>query len=255
MNVQLSTVKFLAGASILSTTCALMSAGASAEVVALQEGTATFSQTIGGGPFTPSQSVDGNFGALNGWAIARYDGFGGTNEETAVWETATDVSPGRYVFRLYFAPANNDHLLGRFRFSVTRDNRSTFADGLDSNGDVGAAWVILEPSAVLIPSGMTYTVLPDQSVLVAGGTSEFGVYQIEYDVPVLSVTGVRLEAMEHNSLPGGNGPGLFPRNGNFQIRELTLEVTNAVPEPRTHSLMLVGISVLMAMTAVVRRRH
>jgi len=36
----------------------------------------------------------------------------------------------------------------------------------------------------------------------------------------LRLTGIRLEAMEDPSLPGGNGPGLFPRNGNFVLSEL-----------------------------------
>jgi len=29
------------------------------------------------------------------------------------------------------------------------------------------------------------------------------------------ITGIRLEALEDPGLPGGNGPGLFPANGNF----------------------------------------
>ena len=113
------------------------SGGCSNGLVPLQNGTATFSSTRAE-ITSPDQAVDGNFNSSNGWHIARVDAFDGTTSETAVWETATDVSPGPLVFKMHFLHDNPGHLLGRFRFSVTTDDRSTFADGLDTGGDVDA---------------------------------------------------------------------------------------------------------------------
>ena len=76
---------------------------------------------------------------LNGWAI--WDGTsvdGGTTSQIAVWQTVKDVSAGPLVFTMYFEHNNPGHLLGRFRFSVTTDDRGTYADGLDTGGNVVA---------------------------------------------------------------------------------------------------------------------
>ena len=48
----------------------LVPAAATGAPIVLQNGTATFSQLLGGGPYSPSQAIDGNFGDPNGWAIA-----------------------------------------------------------------------------------------------------------------------------------------------------------------------------------------
>ena len=187
--------------------------------IRLQNGTATFSSTR----FeitSPAQAVDGNFDSSNGWHIARVDAFDGTTSETAVWETATDVSAGPLVFKMYFLHDNPGHLLGRFRFSVTTDDRSTFAGGLDTGGDVDANWIVLTNPTVIGPAGMTFTTLPDNSVLAGGTTAAQGTYTVSYSTMISGITGMRLEALEDPSLPGGNGPGLFPRNGNFFLTEL-----------------------------------
>ena len=194
-----------------------------ADPVRLRNGTATFSQTINNFQ-GPDQAVDGIFDGPNGWAIARFDGFGGTNSETAVWQTATDVSAGTLVFTMYFL---GEHLLGRFRFSATTDDRSTFADGRATDGAVDANWFVLTDPIVRGPAGMTFTTLPDQSVLAGGTPAVQGIYTVTYSTPVSGITGIRLEALEDPSLPGGNGPGLFARNGNFLLTELELD---AIPD-------------------------
>jgi hypothetical protein len=62
---------------------------------------------------------------------------------------------------------------------------------------------------------------------------------VTFMTPVVGLTGIRLEALEDPSLPGGNGPGLFPRNGNFVLSELVL--VTAVPEPSALMLFAVGL--------------
>src|SRR4030095_10868960 len=188
--------------------------------VLLQNGTATFSSTRAE-ITSPDQAFDGDFASVNGWGIAREDAIDGTTSETAVWETASDVSAGPLVFRMYFLHDNPGHLLGRFRFSVTTDYRNTFADGLGTGRDLEANWIGPTNPTVSGPAGMTFTMLPDNSILAGGTTAAQGAYTVSYSTAVSGITGIRLEAIEHPSLPG-DGPGLFPRNGNFLLTELQL---------------------------------
>ena len=207
-----------------------------ANQVLLQEGTATFSQVMGGGPYGPDQAIDGIFTnpccdpIVNGWAIAP-DSFIDPGSQTAVWETQSDVSAGALTFKMYFDHWNPQHLLGRFRFSVTTDDRSMFADGLSAGGDVDANWIVLTGATVRGPAGMTFTDLGDGSVLAGGVIPAQGIYEVDYLTGVSGITGVRLEALEYAGLPGpgGVGPGFF-FNGNFILTEITVF---AIPEPIT----------------------
>jgi len=101
----------------------LVPSEARAALIQLQNGTATFSQLINGGPFTPAQAVDGNIDA-NGWAIAVSQVVDGTSAQTAVWETDADLAAGNLTLTMHFLQFNPGHLLGRFRFSVTTEVHS-----------------------------------------------------------------------------------------------------------------------------------
>jgi hypothetical protein len=138
---------------------------------------------------------------------------------------------------MHFLHFNPEHLLGRFRFSVTTDDRTTFADGLHTGGDVVANWTVLSSPSVSGPAGMTFTTLADQSILAGGVIAAQGVYTVNYTTGINGITGLRLEALEDPSLPGGNGPGLHLANGNFELNEMTLEGT-IVPVPS--SILLFG---------------
>jgi hypothetical protein len=176
--------------------------------VALQNATATLSQS---GGFNISETIDGSASAVNGWAI--YDG-SGTDPQTAVWETAADLSASSLTVRLMQVYGN--HLLGRFRLSTTTDDRSTFADGLQNGGDVTAAWTMLESPTVTSIAGMVFTTLVDNSVLVGGTLPATAVYELTYNVNLVGVTGLRLEAMSDPSLPD-DGPGAGSLGGNFVL--------------------------------------
>jgi hypothetical protein len=189
---------------------------AQAATVQFQNGTATFSQS----GFSVDQAVDGIFDD-SGWAIA--DPTNSTTNQTAVWETTNDVNGNHLTFTMYFNHSNPGHLLGRFRLSATKDNRDTFADGLNNGGNVNANWTVLTNPIVTGPTGMTFTMLPDNSVLAAGTIPATGTYVVVYNIPISGVTGIRLEVLEDPSLPG-NGPGLY-RNGNFCLSEMTLVST------------------------------
>lgn len=219
----------LRGALIVSG-LASFAACANAQTVDLQNATATFSQTFDG-PWNASEAIDGTKDITqNGWAIYRSDTT--TNPEVAVFETVSDVTADALLIKMVHDYANQGgtHLIGRFRISVTSDNRDDFADGLQSGGDVTANWTVLTPTSVSAP-GMGSTILGDGSVLMSGALDRTD-YEITFNTPVTNVTGIRLEVLEDPSLPT-NGPGMYS-NGNFVLTELEVE---AVPEPATLSLL------------------
>lgn len=218
----------------------VLSSAALAEV-ALTNGTGTFSQTFDQ-PWLASEIIDNDYTANNGWAIFR-PGVG-TLAETAVFETVTDLTAPALSIDMHQLHGNLGHMVGRFRWSYTTDNRNDFADGLQSNGDVTANWTVLTPTSVTAPGSMTSTILGDGSVRM-GGNNGTGIYNVLYSTPVSGVTGLRLEVLEDSLLPS-NGPGLFPTNGNFVLTEVDVQV---VPEPAT--MIAMGAGLLLA----ARRRN
>ncbi len=195
-----------------------------AQLVTLQQPTATYSQS-GYGVATAIDGIsDYPFPVDGGWAVL--SGLGTTNE-VAVFETASDIGfPGgtRLFFTLIQTHWNPGHTLGRFRLSVTADPRADFADGLSFGGDVTANWTALEPGVMSSTNGTVLTKLPDQSILASGTTPATDTYTIEAVTSLTNITGIRIEAMEDSSLPF-NGPGRWPNNGNFVISELELRAS------------------------------
>lgn len=195
---------------------------ATTTTVTLQEGTATFSQELHCCNLNVDEAVDGQVydygasGTYNGWAI--FDN--GTTDQTAVWETASDVNASRLDFALYHT-WDASHSLGRFRLSYTTDDRSTFADGLNSYGDVTANWTVFTGATISGTGGETFTVLGDNSILVSGNNPATTVYSVSFEGSFNGITGIRLEALSDVSLPD-NGPGRGG-NGNFHLVEITLD--------------------------------
>jgi hypothetical protein len=200
----------------------------SAEVVTLRNPTATFSQVNG---WNASLVVDGITNDSAGWAV--YDfGRGGAFSETAVVETETDIgfaSGSLLTFALYHVNHNPQTGLGRFRLSYTTDARDTFADGLNSGGDVTANWNVLTPTAASATDGVVLTIQPDGSVLASGNNPAKTVYTVTAEVAAQGITGFRIEALEDSSLPG-SGPGRAA-NGNFVLTEITVGITPLTPPP------------------------
>ena len=213
-----------------------------ADPVALQNATATFTQNFGGGV---DASIDGNLGPANGWAV--FDGDASpTNSQTAAYETVTDTLANAYTFTLSnLDSSNGQHTVGKFRLSVTTDDRSTFADGVDTGGDVTANWIELTPTSATATNGTVLTVdSADNTVEASGPNPTTSVYTITASSALLNVTGFRLEVLEDGDLPDG-GPG---RSGNGNI-VLTEFAVDAVPEPA--ALSLIGLGGLLAL----RRRR
>jgi hypothetical protein len=224
---------------------------AGATAVTLQNATATFSQynpSIGW-DFTVDKAINGTVADNLGWSIAIHNQVGSITNQTAVFETATDIgftSGSTLTFTLYQTHGIDfaTHTLGRFRLSATTDNRALFADGLISDGDVTANWVVLDPDSYVSAAGATLTKLGDLSILASGISPDTDVYTIAATTSLTGITGIRLEAIEDPSLPF-DGPGRQPINGNFCLSELELSITQ-VPEPSAVALALAGFLVCVA---------
>lgn len=199
--------------------------------ILLQQATATFSQS----GFSIGAAIDGS--SATGWAID-------PNEvnQTAVFETSTDVftSGGTLTFTLSQL-LGNQHTIGRLRLSATTDNRSLFADGLASGGDVTANWTVLNPASYVSTNSATLTELGDNSILASGTSPQTDIYTISLFTALSGITGFRLEVLEDPSLPF-NGPGRQPINGNFVLTNLAVDAVNATPTtvPEPTSLILLG---------------
>lgn len=207
--------------------------------VTLQNATATFSQS----GFEVNQASDGVISTARGWAISP-----ALNNQTAVWETSADLSAGAITLTMHQL-LGSAHILGKFRWSVTQDARSNFADGLASGGDVTANWIVLENGVATSASGLTLTSQGDHSILASGSVPTTDVYTVTYNLPFANITGFRLEALEDPSIPGTLGPGLQPTNGNFVLNEVVLDASgdpvSVVPEGSSFLLFLTSIVLVM----------
>jgi len=202
------------------------------ERVVLQSATADHSQ--------PGFSVQGALDdAPAGWGA--YDPrVGEPIAQTAVFETARNLGEdGReteLTFALRHAWPNPEGLcLGRFRISATTDDRATFADGLDSAGDIEADWSVLTPIATTSELGTPLVALPDGSVLAAVGALTQDTYFVTCRTALHGITGFRLEALEDPALPRKagatteGGPGLSPGEGNFVLSNISVFQSRPAP--------------------------
>ena len=217
---------------------------ARAAVVLLQNATATFSQT----EFTVGKVIDGTDADDRGWAIAFQFG----TAQSAVFETQTDTGSAGgslLTFTLSSQHTNPGHNLGRFRLSATTDDRSTFADGLATGGDVTANWTLLDPDSAISANGQTLTKQLDLSLLASGANPSVDMLTVTARTSLTGITGFRLEMLTDASLPA-NGPGRAG-NGNFVVSELSVSAV-AVPEPAQY-VAVTGFA-LTAFAASRRRR-
>jgi len=90
-----------------------------------------------------------------------------------------------------------------------------------SLGEVKEAWTVQRPTSMIAKSGATLTAQADGAVLVTGKQADVDVYTVKVKTRLAGITGIRLEALPDDKLPG-IGPGRTP-HGNFVLTELRLE--------------------------------
>lgn len=217
-----------------------LAGSAQAGLIQLQNATATVSQT----GFTPNQTIDGSLVANNGWAI-----FPSVTAQTIVWETALDQGTGndQITFQMFQNQGSN-HTILRYRLSYTTDNRSQFANGLASGGDVTANWTVINLDAFSgtgagLVGAPTLTELTDFSILASGNNPVTSTYTSVFTTSVTGITGFRLEVLEDPT--STSGPGR-QANQNLVLTEMRVDVQNlgpsAVPEPGTFTLLSLGLA-------------
>jgi hypothetical protein len=94
-------------------------------------------------------------------------------------------------------------------------------------------WHLLEPMAMAASNGAQLTRLEDRSIR-AEGKAEPGIYTVTVKTRLRGITGIRLETLPVDGLPGG-GPGL-PPNGNFVVTELQVKA-GAQSDPKSLALV------------------
>ena len=193
--------------------------------VMLQNPTALFSQ----GGFPVSEAIDGDTTQNSGWAGSAGPSGNPTPANTAAFETQSNQgfqSGTVLTFRL--DQQYPLHSIGKFRLSVTTDDRSTFADGLANGGDVTANWVPLAPLSAASAGGATMAIEADNAIFVSGAYPSIDTYTVTATTSLTGITGVRLEMLEDprlsDSLGGVGGPGRTG-HGNYVLNDFRVVST------------------------------
>lgn len=175
--------------------------------------------------------------------------------QAAVFQSATDFGyPGGATLAFTLHQNYPGHELGRFRLSITTDNRGSYADRLATGGDVTANWVVLTPQSYTSANGATLTLLPDNSILSSGFHPDTDVYTVTSVTSLTGITGIRLEVLPDASLPN-NGPGRY-FNGNFALTDFQATVTPvpaqslAVSAPTTTAVLPIAAGQAATLTEV-----
>jgi mono/diheme cytochrome c family protein len=100
-------------------------------------------------------------------------------------------------------------------------------------GKLEVNWSVLDPSAFSTAGGSTLQKLDDRSLLPGGDRPAVDTYTVTAAAPLPTVTGLRVEALTHDSLPR-HGPGRAD-NGNFVLSEVALDLVNPAPTDNTGS--------------------
>ncbi len=187
-----------------------------------------------------NEAVNGvRIGDNDGWAITS----GGVNR-TAVFETSADTPNYAGGTELAFTLTQASMLgmsytLGRFRISVTTADRAMFADGVANGGNLGppTIWSVAQVVSASATGGATLTIQSDNSVLASGSTPATSTYSVRVRTPHTRITGIKIEALTHPSLPS-QGPGRA-NNGNFILTEVSV-IASAAPIPATTNSVAFG---------------
>ena len=208
--------------------------------VALQNATATYSLTDYGWTGI-SASIDGVDGPT---ALGFHTYDHSDANQTGVWETVSDAGGTSWTFnisnaRIYRYPGDPDenYATRRFRLSYTTADRDTFADGLQSGGDVDADWTVIAPTSA---SGTetTATINGDNSISWTAPDPDYtaDMKTVTWDSAVSGITGFRLELLNDDGgyLGWGNSTLWATVITEFSVSSVT------IPGDANHDLVVDG---------------
>jgi serine/threonine protein kinase/formylglycine-generating enzyme required for sulfatase activity/tetratricopeptide (TPR) repeat protein len=155
----------------------------------------------------------------------------------AVLEELAQSAPDDWQFQAelsrHFADHGNPQLAGAARSKASAvfegklakepENTALAAELADVLLIGTARWTVLRPTEMKSEGGSRFAVEPDGSILVSGNQAARETYTIVAPTPLSAITGMRLEALLHPSLPFGHA-GRAPGNGNFALSELQTHV-------------------------------
>ncbi len=114
--------------------------------------------------------------------------------------------------------AEHKKALATFEQQVVPKRFAQYVASLATQETSKTSWAILDLSESTTQQGTKLTPLPDGSLLASGAIPAKDAYTLVAETPQAQVTGIRLEALTHASLPK-RGPGLA-RNGNFCLSNI-----------------------------------
>ncbi len=207
----------------------------------LGDATATLSRK----DFEVSKALDGD--PETGWGLARTYG-----RHRAVFrlEKPLRLGPGEDLVVVLKQLAGGGKSLRRFRISPGQEHRTHHYPDLgepeqrsrhlaakyetwekQARGWV-RPWSVRRPLNLGSKKSATLTVLEDESVLAGGDRPNSDTYRFEIEAGLPAVTGLRIEFLGHESLPGGGpGRGTSIEEGNFMLSEIAVHrVSGSDPE-------------------------
>lgn len=90
-------------------------------------------------------------------------------------------------------------------------------------------WSVIDPIRQKADSGADFKRLDDKSLLVSGANAVEDSYHVSYQIPAGKIAALRLETLEHESLPS-KGPGRAG-NGNFVLADVMLHAADGTEVP------------------------
>ncbi len=199
----------------------------------LGEPTATLSRE----GFEVSKALDGD--PETGWGLSRTYG-----HHSAVFrlEEPLRLASGEDLVVTVKQLAGRGKNLGRFRISPGQEHRTYYHPDLPEQEQRGRhlrekyeawkkearrlvrSWSVRRPLKLVSEKSATLTVLEDESVLVSGNHPNSDTYSLEVEPGLPTVTGLRIEFLGHESLPGGGpGRGTVLEEGNFMLSEVMVQ--------------------------------
>ncbi|MEK7793036.1 MAG: PSD1 and planctomycete cytochrome C domain-containing protein [Candidatus Hydrogenedentota bacterium] len=101
-------------------------------------------------------------------------------------------------------------------------------DWIEETAEKASSWQIVRPDTLHSANGATLELLEDGSILATEDIPNDDTYEVEFETDGAPITAVRIEALPHESLPGGGpGRGVILAEGDFLLTEFKAEALSS----------------------------